>query len=395
MKSNWQKITVGDLCPFKYGKSLPKRIRDESGSFAVYGSGGYLGNHSKSLVQSEGIIIGRKGSVGEVYYSENSFWPIDTTFYVEPNSNSDIKYIYYFLQSLGLRGMNSDSAVPGLNRNHAHMLEVYVPYLKEQKIIGETLSYFDIKISILKKQNQTLEKMAQAIFKHWFVDFEFPNAEGKPYKTSGGKMVPSELGEIPEGWELSPIYDLASFHNGAAFRPNELNKDKMGMPVIKIAELKNGVSAQTYYSLKDVKREQQVCDGDILFSWSGSPETSIDVFLWSGGKGKLNQHTFKVLPNRRNSFEYVFFQLKQLKSQFIHWAKQKQTTGLGHVTVSDLKDNMVPLPSNQHLNDYTQLTSPILKKILLNLKQMGHLAALRDLLLPKLISGEIRIKEAS
>ncbi|MGL5038142.1 MAG: restriction endonuclease subunit S, partial [Aeromonas sp.] len=172
MGNNWTRTTIGEYCPFIYGKSLPARERNEAGSIPVFGSGGLSGFHDKPLVSRAGIIIGRKGTVGSIVYSEQAFWPIDTTFYFTKESINELKFTYYLLQTLGLHNLNSDSAVPGLNRDEAHSISFNLPPEKERAAIAKYLSSLDNKITLNRQINQTLERMAQALFKSWFVDFD-------------------------------------------------------------------------------------------------------------------------------------------------------------------------------------------------------------------------------
>ncbi len=189
---NWVETTVGDFCPFIYGKGLSKTKR-QKGLVPVYGSNGCVDFHSKSCVNGPGIIIGRKGSVGAVHLSEVPFWPIDTSFYVEKESLEELKFTYYLLKSLGLEGMNSDSAVPGLNRENAHALPITIPENKEDReALGRWISIYDEKIELNRQTNQTLEHIAQAIFKSWFVDFE-PTRAKIAAKQKGGNALAQSL----------------------------------------------------------------------------------------------------------------------------------------------------------------------------------------------------------
>src|SRR5690554_4983608 len=124
MSADWVNTTIGEYCPFIYGKALKKDDRDNNGKISVYGSNGAVDKHSEALVKQPGIIIGRKGSVGEVHLSEEAFWPIDTAFYVTMDDLEELWFIYYLLKSVGLNQMNSDSAVPGLNRERAHSVSI-------------------------------------------------------------------------------------------------------------------------------------------------------------------------------------------------------------------------------------------------------------------------------
>lgn len=162
-------------------------------------------------------------------------------------------------------------------------------------------------------------------------------------------------------WEKTSLFDLAKWQNGLAFRDIEFSGN--GKPIIKIAELKNGITAQTGLTENNYSESFLVMKNDILFSWSGNPDTSIDVFVWSGGEGWLNQHIFKVQPREDVLREYLFFLLKWLRPRFAEVARNKQTTGLGHVTLGDLKKIMVGLPSLKEQREIIALLGPIQKKI--------------------------------
>jgi len=147
--------------------------------------------------------------------------------------------------------------------------------------------------------------MAQAVYKHWFVDFA-------PFRDS--EFVESEFGLIPKGWGTRSLYDSAQYVNGAAFRQEDFTADRSGLPIIKIVELKSGITSQTQFTKKELDPKYKIDDGDILFSWSGSPDTSIDIFTWLGGEGWLNQHTFKVLSHRQVERSFVYCLLRHFSS---------------------------------------------------------------------------------
>ncbi len=172
MGNEWPETTVGAFSPFIYGKGLPERARNESGTVPVFGSNGVVGMHDSPYVNEPGIVVGRKGTVGAVHYSPNPFWPIDTTFYVTTDKSRDLRFTYYLLRSLPLDRMNSDSAVPGLNRDAAHSVRIRVPCLEGQQRIADVLGKLDDKIEVNRRMNETLEKMAGTIFKKWFIDFD-------------------------------------------------------------------------------------------------------------------------------------------------------------------------------------------------------------------------------
>jgi type I restriction enzyme S subunit len=192
---------VSDLMEIKYGFGLPERDRVK-GSVPVYASSGLVGFHNESKVKKPSIIIGRKGNVGSLSYSEVESYPIDTVFYVdEVNQGFDLKYVYYLLQRINLPRYGGDSAVPGLSRDTVYSIEVETPKEATQKKIASILSAYDKKIENNNKIIKNLEAMAQTIFNEWFVNFRFPGYEKV-------KFVDSEMGEIPEGWEVKNVLDV-------------------------------------------------------------------------------------------------------------------------------------------------------------------------------------------
>jgi type I restriction enzyme S subunit len=239
----------------------------------------------------------------------------------------------------------------------------------------ETLDALDDKIELNRRSNETLEALAQSIFKSLFVNASATNP--------------------PKGWDVRALYDCADFINGAAFRNEHFSAERQGLPVVKIGELKNGISAQTKFCEVEREPKYRIASGDILFSWSGSPDTSIDIFVWTGGDGWLNQHIFKIQFKRPVEKYFVYYLLRHLKPVFIEIARDKQTTGLGHVTGQDLKRLKTAFPPDDVLQDFNQVAEPLFQKVYSNLRESRTLAELRDALLPKLLSGELRVPVAA
>ena len=191
------------------------------------------------------------------------------------------------------------------------------------------------------------------------------------------------------------MYDCADYINGAAFRNEHFSADRQGLPVIKIGELKDGITAQTKFCEIEREPKYRINSGDILFSWSGSPDTSIDIFIWTEGEGWLNQHIFKIQFKRPVEKFFVYYLLRHLKPVFIEIARDKQTTGLGHVTGQDLKRLKTFFPTDDVLEKFNRAVEPLFQKVYSNLHESRTLAALRDALLPKLLSGELRVPAAA
>lgn len=207
--------TVGSFCPFTYGKGLPAGRRNTAGSIPVYGSNGIVGWHDEPYTKGPTVIIGRKGTVGAVHYSSTPCWPIDTTFFIEFSDPQDARFTYYLLKTLGLEHMNSDSAVPGLNRNAAHLRKIPLFEKTYRHAISNILGALDDKIELNRQMCKTLEDTAQAIFKSWFVDFDpvHAKAAGKQPQGMNPEIVAlfpdsfddSEAGQLPKGWKTGPL----------------------------------------------------------------------------------------------------------------------------------------------------------------------------------------------
>jgi type I restriction enzyme S subunit len=187
---------------------------------------------------------------------------------------------------------------------------------------------------------------------------------------------------------------LATYINGAAYKAFEPNAERRGLPIIKIAELKAGVTSQTAYSDVAMPEKYRIKTGDVLFSWSGNPDTSIDTFVWHNGEAWLNQHIFRVLPHTAKERSFVLQTLKHLRPVFAELARNKQTTGLGHVTVADMKRVLVVQPDTGVSEAFDLTVAPIHERIFENETQAQTLATLRDTLLPRLISGQLRLPDA-
>lgn len=311
-----------------------------------------------------------------------------------------------------IKALNVDAVIPHLKKTDFDKLMIPLPEKALQIWIGNF--YFDLakRIELLQETNATLESIAQALFKSWFVDFDpvyenqGANAAALENKEQAPSLPPeiqalfpatftdSPQGPIPEGWDLKVLYEVAEYVNGAAYKAFEPNLEKRGLPIIKIAELKAGVTDQTAYSDVLMKEKYKIDDRSILFSWSGNPDTSIDTFVWSHGPAWLNQHIFNVIPTAPSERSFVLMLLKHMKPIFTEIARDKQTTGLGHVTIADLKRLLVTIPEKQVLSHWNEIVDPIVERSFAVVQQMQNLVSLRDTLLPRLISGQLRLPEA-
>jgi len=197
----WKNCSLGDVLTLQRGFDLPERDR-QKGYVPIISSSGISGYHSVAKVSAPGVVTGRYGTLGEVFYIEEDYWPLNTTLYVRDFKGNDPRFLSYFLHTLNLEQQNTAGAVPGLNRNALHLLPVSIPPLSTQQKIAAILSAYDDLIENNKRRIAILEAMAQSLYREWFVHFRFPGHEKK-------SMVESALGMIPEGWEVVRLGDIA------------------------------------------------------------------------------------------------------------------------------------------------------------------------------------------
>lgn len=268
--------------------------------------------------------------------------------------------------------------------------------IEEQHAIAHILGTLDDKIELNHRMNQTLEEMARALFKSWFVDFDPVLAKAEGRETGLPEAIAalfpdefedSELGEIPKGWKVMSLDQIARFLNGLAMQKYPPT-DGQSLPVIKIAQLRAGNTDGADRASIGIKPDYVIHDGDILFSWSGS----LECRLWTGGQGALNQHLFKVTSDQYPRW-LCYLGIHQHLEDFRHIAAGKATT-MGHIQRHHLTDAKLAIPPTELLRAINPIIEPIIESTCFRAVQSRTLASIRDTLLPKLISGELRIEEA-
>ena len=267
---------------------------------------------------------------------------------------------------------------------------VYLPDIDIQREIGEFFSDLDRKLCLNKKENEILEAMAKQLYDYWFIQFDFPDANGRPYKTSGGKMVWNETlkREIPEGWEVKNLPYIASFTNGLACQRFRPTGDDCGLPVIKISNMHGEKSNEKEFVKSDIPESVKVYDGDILFSWSAS----LEVIIWAYGIGGLNQHIFKVTEKNGYSKYFVYHKLLGYVDQFRRIAQARKTT-MGHITSDHLNQSTIEIPDNEIIyKSFDKEVAPIYSRIISNSQEVIKLQGLKDFILPLLMTGQVTIE---
>jgi type I restriction enzyme S subunit len=402
MSSDYIELTLSDVAFISSGKR-PPTVSKERGPdvlVPVMGGGGQSGFTSQSLTMEPVLITGRVGTLGKLHVSHEPVWPSDNALVIRPRR--EVVSFDYLRYALGgvihlAIGMNRGAANPLVTQSDLGKLPIPVPDAKEQNKIATVLTSLDDRISLLRETNATLEAIAQAIFKSWFVDFDPVRAkqegrapEGMDEATAAlfpDSFEESTMGLVPRGWKVKSLDAVASFLNGLALQkyPPTGHND---LPVIKIAQLRKGDTTGADLASRSIKPEYVVHNGDVLFSWSGS----LEVEIWCGGDGALNQHLFKVLSNDFSKWFYFLWTRHHLE-HFRQVAVSKATT-MGHIQRGHLTAAKVLVPSEEVLRAADEVLEPIIHRVIENSLQANNLAALRDALLPRLISGQLRLPEA-
>lgn len=364
--NNWRKVTLGEVCEFVYGKALTANNRI-IGNIPVYSSAGITGWHNKPLVDSKGIIVGRKGSVGTVYLSETPFYCIDTAYYILPKDDIyNFKYLFYRLKSLGLNKLNEDSAVPGLNRDNAYSQKFNLPTIDEQKRIADVLSALDDKIEINNKINENLEAQAQAIFKQWFVD------------------------EAEENWEEKPISYFGNVVCGKT--PSKNKKEYFGgeIPFIKIPDMHgNAFIINTADTLTEAGKLSQENKTLPYYSICVSCIATVGLVSMNIIEAQTNQQINSIIPFKEEYRYYLYLKLS-LMYEYLNSIARGGTATL-NLNTNSFMNIKISLPNNDKLDIFHKIVSPIFKEILNKMEENKNLSEIRNSLLPKLLSGEVRV----
>lgn len=341
-----------------------------------------LKNSSTNILEKNDIIISARGTVGKINMIRKPMAFNQSCYGLRVKESLEANYGYYAVKN-SIRELQSQaygSVFSTITKITFDNIKIPKPTLAEQKIIGNILSSLDNKIDNNNAIIANLEEQAQAIFKSWFVDFEsFQDVE----------FVDSELGRIPKEWQVKNLEDMATYKNGLAMQKYRPETDQESLPVLKIKELRaNKTDSSSDRCSKDIPKEVLIKNGDIIFSWSGS----LLVEIWTGGIAGLNQHLFKITSDKYHKW-FNYYWTKFFLKQFVVIARDRATT-MGHIKRSHLKDAKIFIPDELTLDKMNKVMDPIVSKLINLGVQNKKLEELRDTLLPKLMSGEIRVEEA-
>lgn len=338
------------------------------------------------------ILISAAGTIGKtvIFDGEDSYFQDSNIVWIE-NDESKVtnQFLYYFLQTNPFITTNGSTIKRLYNDNLRDTKIPNVPSIQQQNQITDILGALDNKIQTNNQINQELEAIAKTLYDYWFVQFDFPDQNGKPYKSSGGKMVynPELKREIPEEWGVDSLWNIANFYNGLAmqkYRP-DTNEDDY-LPVIKIREMMNGFTKDTEKARLDIPTEAVVERGDILFSWSAT----LEVIIWGKERGALNQHIFKVTSETYPK-SFIYFELKSYLKVFKAIAELRKTT-MGHITQDHLKQAKIVVPPIELISKLDAKLQPIMSQQQILENQNQELTQLRDWLLPMLMNGQVKVE---
>jgi type I restriction enzyme S subunit len=391
MKSNpstiFKPTKLDQVAVFKNGKSAPERKDDYP--YEVYGSNGIIGKSKDYNSDEETIIVGRVGSYcGSVYLSLNKCWVTDNAIIGRAKQGNDPTFLYYLLKHLQLNTHRGGSGQPLLNQEILNSLIALIPPFEIQQEIGKLLFALDSKIELNQQVNRTLEAIGQALFKHWFTDFEFPDKDGKPYKSSSGEMVDSELGEIPKGWNVGKLGDVVSINERSISKnyPHEV------VQYIDISSVTEGrLDGVSLHELKHApsRAKRLVQSGDTIWSCV-RPNRKSYLYIHQPPDNLVVSTGFVVLTPKKIPPSYLYSWVTT--DQFVDYLSMN-ADGSAYPAVRPEHFNMatIVIPSESILSDFENVAAGLRKRFCENEKESRILGTIRDSLLPKLLSGRIRV----
>ena len=373
-------VTTDSLLPNKEGKNIATNLPPTICSLTHYRKGDVLVANIRPYLKKVWLADKEGGCSSDVLVFRAKEGYISSFLYAVL-----LQDCFFDYAMKGAKG----SKMPRGDKEQIMRYELPIFSPQEQENIGNIIIDVTNKLRLNRSINHNLEAMAKQLYDYWFVQFDFPDENGMPYKSSGGKMVWNEKlkREIPEGWNCGNLIDIATFTNGLAcqkFRPID-GEDPL--PVIKIREMHDGISSDTEEVSPNIPESVKVYNGDVLFSWSAS----LEVMLWACGHGGLNQHIFKVTSANDFPKSFYYFQLSNYVKVFKKIAEARKTT-MGHITQDHLQQSTIAIPDNKDIVDkFEKRISPIFTQMVKLQEEIQQLSKLRDSLLPLLMNGQVEI----
>lgn len=399
-EKQWTDTQWGDVATLEYGRTL-RGYRESPGAFRVYGTNGPIGWHTEPLCSHPTVIVGRKGAYRGVHYSPQPPYVIDTAFYLKPKRRMDVRWAYYALLTNDINGLDAGSAIPSTRREDVYSLPVRLPPLTEQRAIARVLGKLDDRIELNRRMNETLDAMARALFQSWFVDFDPVQAKmegrdtGLPREISDtfpDRFVDSDSGRVPDGWKVSEIGQEVLALGGTT-------------PSTKRSDYWDG-GKHFWATPKDLSRlsspvllgtDRTITDAGLARISSGllpvgtvllSSRAPVGYLAVAEVPTAVNQGFIAMICNKRLSNLYVLFWCSE-RVEYIQGISGGST--FAEISKKVFRPIPVTVPSEQVLGAFERLVRPLYARIVANMKQSILLSQVRDVLLPQLVSGAVRL----
>ncbi len=355
----WRECLLGEIVTLQRGFDITQK-QQKLGNYPVVSSSGIKSYHDEWKVEGPGVVIGRKGSLGTVFYMAHNFWPHDTTLWVKDFHGNSPSFVYHFLKEFDLGRYDVGSSNPTLNRNHVHLLTASLPPFPEQQAIAQVLSSLDDKIDLLHRQNKTLEAIAETLFRQWFIE------------------------EAQDDWEEGTLKDEFDFTMGQSPPGNSFNEEGRGTPMFQgNADFGFRFPKERVYTMEPKRLASKL-------------DTLVSVRAPVGAQNMANKECcigrgVAAFRFRINSsfYTYTYFKIRSLMEEIKQF--NNEGTVFGSISKSDLNALSIAIPSSKLVLVFEREVKPVNDKVIKNCEQIRTLEKLRDTLLPKLMSGEVRV----
>jgi len=380
--SQWEKVTLGNEFELRYGKALPAHKR-QPGIYLVYGSNGSVGNHQDFLVEGPGIIVGRKGSAGEVVFSDKHFWPIDTTYYIHNVKNHDWRFLYYFLKTLKLTELNSHSAVPGLNRENVYSIECRFPKdIKVQRSIARILNSISFAINTRESLIAKTQALKTAAMQELFTK-----------GLRGEKQKQTEIGLVPESWGVLKLFEVIIKTKTVDLK-NRWNDRIKYIDVSSISREFFAIESNEKFILSEApgRARKLIKENDVIFA-TIRPTMKRIAFIGAEFDDEVCSTAFCVLrANEKFLPKYLYYVVQT--ENFIDQLARKET-GASYPAVTDhqLKENLIPQPNQKEQTQIAEILDTIDQKIQHHKHKKTLLEELFNVLLHQLMTGKLRVDD--
>lgn len=399
MAVKWREVSLGEIIELKRGYDLPSRERRD-GPFPIISSSGISGRHAEAKVTAPGVVIGRYGTLGDVYYVREDYWPLNTALYVRDFKGNSPRFISYLLRYLDFTAFSDKAAVPGLNRNDLHTAKVAYPPLFEQRCIAHILGTLDDKIELNRRMSETLEAIAGALFKSWFVDFNPVRAKIKGSDPGllqpladlfPARLVDSEFGEIPEGWEVKPLPEVIEVN------PTRWLGKGTVAPYLDMANMPTRGHTPDSVVDRPFGSGMRFMNGDTIMAritpCLENGKIAFVDFLEAGQVGWGSTEYIILRPKAPLPLEFGYCLARSMELQEFAIQSMTGSSGRQRVPTDSLEHFLVAVCPEPVADGFARVVQSLFAGARRATLESRTLAALRDILLPKLISGQLRIKD--